>query len=141
MKLLLALLVGAALGGCQKQSDGPQAKAPVSLTYGRIVQCEPTYDRSTPGQPARWRWLVELAPPLVLPGGPGPTTAYSLVKTFSLSVADTAVYHAGTAISFTYQAVPWSPPQWLSVYEMVSAQAMTPRYGNPELLLFEVRPL
>ena len=51
----------------------------------------------------RWRWLVELAPPLLLPGSPNSGAApFSQVKTFSFAVADTVIFRRGTRIPFTY---------------------------------------
>ena len=110
---------------------------------GRIIAVEPTHLITTfNSSPVRWRWLVELAPPLTLPGGPGSAIAgYSQVKTFSLAVADTAVFRRGTHISFTYEALPWSPPQWYSTVEALSMAPRPPHFEWPEVVLSNVQAL
>ena len=84
---------------------------------------------------------MELAPPLVLPSNPSSIAAFSRVKTFSFTVADTAVFRRGTRISFTYQALPWSPPQWYSTVEALSMAPVPPNFSLPEVTLSNVQAL
>lgn len=141
MRTFLILLAVASLGSCQKQPVPPQA-APL-LSQGQIIAVEPTrLIANFNASPVRWRWLVELAPPLTLPGNPNSNiAAFSQVKTFSLAVADTAVFHRGTHISFAYQALPWSPPQWYSLPEALSAAPRPPHFDFPEVTLSSVQAL
>jgi hypothetical protein len=143
MRVLLLLLAAVSLGSCQKQPVAPQAALPVAQAQGQIIAVEPT--RLITGfnsSPVRWRWMVELAPPLTLRGNPSSSiSAFSQVKTFSLAVADTAVFRRGTHISFTYQALPWSPPQWYSISEALSAAPRPPHFDLPEVILSNVQAL
>ncbi|MBF9141568.1 hypothetical protein [Hymenobacter properus] len=147
MKTFLCLLAAASLGGCQQQMVAPvpaaTTAAPLASVQGRIVAVEPTkLIASFNVSPVRWRWRVELAPPLTLPGNPNShTTAFSEVKTFSFAVADTAAFRPGTRISFTYQVLPWSPPQWYSIPEAISAAPRPPHYDLPEVTLANVQAL
>ncbi len=104
---------------------------------------EPTRLITAPSSaPVRWRWMVELAPPLTLPGNPNSSIpAFSQVKTFSFAVADTAIFRRGTRISFNYQALPWSPPQWYSNVEALSMAPFPPHFDFPELTLSNVQAL
>ena len=103
---------------------------------------EPTRLITAPNTaPMRWRWLVELAPPLTLPGSPNSLSGFSRVKTFSFKVADTAAFRRGTRISFPYQAVPWSPPQWYSTPEALSMAPVPPNFQLPEVTLSNVQAL
>ena len=144
MKSLLAfLLTAAALCSCHKQTVTPQelAIAASPVAQGQIVAVEPTRLITAPNAaPVRWRWMVELAPPLTLPGSPNSSIpGYSQVKTFSLTAADTAVFRRGTRISFTYQALPWSPPQWYSTPEALSMAPVPPHFELPEVTLSNVQ--
>ena len=146
MRTLLVLLAVASLGSCQKQPVPPQkvpSLAVLPLAQGQIIAVEPTrLIKSFNSSPVRWRWLVELAPPLVLPGNPSSSVStFSQVKTFSLAVADTATFRRGTRISFTYQPLPWSPPQWYSTPEALSAAPRPPRFDLPEVTLSNVQAL
>ena len=144
MKSLLAfLLTAAALCSCHKQTVTPQelAIAASPVAQGQIVAVEPTrLITALDTAPVRWRWMVELAPPLTLPGSPNSSIpGYSQVKTFSLTVADTAVFRRGTRISFIYQALPWSPPQWYSTPEALSMAPVPLHFELPEIILSNVQ--
>ena len=90
----------------------------------------------------RWRWLVELAPPLLLPGSPNSGAAPFLqVKIFSFVVADTVIFRRGTRIPFTYQVLPWSPPQWYSTVEALSMAPVPPHFHLPEVTLSNIQAL
>ncbi len=147
MKPLLFVLAAASLWSCEKQSVSPPetlpSAAPLASAQGHIIAVEPTrLIASFNSSPVRWRWLVELAPPLTLPGNPYSSIAtFSQVKTFSFAVADTAIFRRGTRISFTYQALPWSPPQWYSIPEAISAAPRPPRFDWPEVTLTNVQVL
>ena len=146
MKSLLAfLLAAAALCSCHKQTVTPQkpATAASPVAQGQIVAVEPTrLITASNAAPVRWRWRIELAPPLTLPGSPNSSIpGYSQVKTFSLTVADTAVFRRGTRISFTYQALPWSPPQWYSTPEALTMAPVPPHFELPEVTLSNVQVL
>ena len=138
------LLAAVALCGCHKQTVDPQDPAAVApvLAQGKIVAVEPTHLITAFTSPVRWRWMVELTPPLTLPGNPNSGLAgFSQVKTFSFAVADTAVFRPGTRISFTYQVLPWSPPQWYSTPEALSAAPRPPHFDYPEVTLSNVQAL
>jgi len=144
MKPLLPFLLAATLCSCHKQTVTPQepAAAASPVVQGQIVAVEPTRLNTAPNSaPVRWRWMVELAPPLTVPGSPSSPTGFSRVKTFSFTVADTAVFRRGTRISFTYQALPWSPPQWYSTPEALSMAPVPPNFQLPEVTLSNVQAL
>ena len=144
MKLFLPFLLATALCSCHKQTVTPQEPATdVSpVAQGQIVAVEPTRLITAPNStPVRWRWMVELAPPLTVPGSPNSLAGFSHVKTFSFTVADTAVFRRGTRISFTYQALPWSPPQWYSTPEALSMAPVPPNFQLPEVTLSNVQAL
>lgn len=144
MKSFLPFLAAAALCSCHQQTVTPQepATAAAPVAQGQIVAVEPTLLYTAPGSaPVRWRWMVELAPPLTVPGSPSSPSGFSRVKTFSFTVADTAVFRRGTRISFTYQALPWSPPQWYSTPEALSMAPVPPNFQLPEVILSNVQAL
>ena len=140
MRLLFPFLV-AALCSCHKQAVTPQA--PPTAAQGQIVAVEPTRLVTAPASaPVRWRWRVELAPPLTLPGNPNSSPpAFSQVKTFSFAVTDTVVFHRGARLSFTYQVLPWSPPQWYSTAEALSMAPVPPYFNLPEVTISNVQAL
>ena len=143
--VLTFLLTAAALCSCHKQTVTPQkpATAASPVAQGQIVAVEPTRLIAAPNvAPVRWRWRIELAPPLTLPGSPNSSIpGYSQVKAFSLTVADTAVFRRGTRISFAYQALPWSPPQWYSTPEALSMAPVPPHFELTEVTLSNVQAL
>lgn len=143
MKPLLPFLAAAALCSCHQQTVTPRKLAAASpVAQGQIVAVEPTRLHTVPNAaPVRWRWLVELAPPLTVPGSPSSPAGFSRVKTFSFTVADTAVFRRGTRIAFTYQALPWSPPQWYSTPEALSMAPVPPNFHLPEVTLANVQAL
>ena len=143
MKPLLLLLAAAVLCSCDNQTVAPPVLATPALgvAQGQIVAVEPTRLITAPNAVSvRWRWTVELAPPLMLPGNPNsPFPAFSQVKTFSFTVADTAIFRRGMRISFTYQTLPWSPPQWYSTVEALSMAPVPPHFHFPEVTLSNIQ--
>ena len=137
MRLVFPVLAAAALCSCHKQTVTPP------VAQGQIVAVESTRLITVPSSaPVRWRWMVELDPPLRLPGQPnGSVAAFSRVKTFSLAVADTAIFRHGTRVSFAYQVLPWRPPQWYSTVEALSMAPVPPNFELPEVTLSNVQAL
>jgi hypothetical protein len=99
---------------CTKESD----VTPTATITGRVLKMQLTDDVN--GLQPRPRWIVDISP-LSLEGK-WPGHSYQQAKTFSLP--DTALYKAGSLVSFHYQVVLVAQQTpWKTSFEWLNTQA------------------